>query len=161
MSAGWSPCNPPALWGPVEPFLGLDWIYRPPKGGNTPLTAVWVHTGPGHTLLHCTPILAGQGPVLPWLSHVFSSSTIYELGLVATVDDVVNFASILSLHGLKGKHRAATMPGQMPRAQVFLICILSCICSTTLCSIFPRIQEACSFKQLCDDFFLSTPMADD
>lgn len=50
------------------------------------------------------PILAGQGPVLPWLSHVFSNSTIYELGLVALVDDVLNFATILSLHGLKGKH---------------------------------------------------------
>lgn len=72
MSAGWSPCNPPALWGPVEPFLGLDWMYRPPKGGNTPPDcSLGAHRAQG---THCSivqAILAGQGPVLPWLSHVF------------------------------------------------------------------------------------------
>lgn len=68
-------------------------------------TAVWVHTG--HRA-HTAPLYRlswlARGQSCPGYPTFFSNPTIYELSLVALVDDVLNFATILSLHRLKAKH---------------------------------------------------------
>lgn len=83
----------------------IRWIGHPRVVTLLP-TVVWVHTGPSAHRAHTAPLY--NSPAWPGASLALAvlcfSNPIYELGLVALVDDVLNFATLLSLHGLKGKH---------------------------------------------------------
>lgn len=86
--------------------LSLGWTgcIGHPRVVTLLLPAVWVHTGPR---AHTAPLYnypGWPGASLALAIPCFSNPTIYELGLVALADDVLNFAAILSLHRLKGKH---------------------------------------------------------
>lgn len=87
--------------------LSSDWIgcTGHPRVVTLLPTAVWVHTGPrAHTALLYGLSWLARGQSCPGYPMFFQIPTIYELSLVALVDDVLNFATILSLHRLKGKH---------------------------------------------------------
>lgn len=132
-------------------------------------TVVWVRTGPSAHRAHTAPLY--NAPAWPGASLALAilcfSNPVYELGLVALVDGVRNFATLLSLHGLKGKHTAPQQClARRPRHRCFSSAFPPALAlpGATLGSIFSsRVseREEGSFTQPWDYCVLSAPMAED
>lgn len=131
-------------------------------------TAVWVHTGPSAHRAHTAPL--SNSPAWPGASLALAilcfSNPIYELALVALVDDVLNFAAILSLHGLKGKHTDRQQClAQRPGHRCFSSAFPPALARRRHTLLHPLLRgelwEVGSFTQPCGYCVLSAPMAED